>query len=120
VKLDFWEYLQKLVISGEIVIDHPKGSTHHRYMQGTYPVDYGYLRGTTTLDGSGVDIWIGSLGHHQVKGVLCCVDLLKKDTESKILYDCTEEEIQSIINFVNVGQMRAIYINKEQEYGVDT
>jgi inorganic pyrophosphatase len=120
LNLDLWEYLQELVSSNEIVIDRPKGSTYHRYPQGTYPVDYGYLNGTTTIDAGGVDIWIGSLGHHQVVGALCCVDLLQKNTELKIIYDCTEDEIQSIIDFVNVGQMRAIYIKWESEYDMGT
>ena len=120
MNLDFWDFLQKLVTSSEIVIDRPRGSTHHRYPQGSYPVDYGYLHGTTSQDGGGVDIWVGTLGHHQVTGVLCCVDLLKKDSELKIIYDCTKDEVQSIIDFVNVGKMKAIHIKKEREYGMDT
>ncbi len=117
---EFWEYLRKLVTSSEIVIERPKGSEHQRYPQGTYPADYGYLSGTLAMDGGGVDIWIGTLGNQQVVGVLCCVDLLKKDTELKVIYDCSVDEVQAIVDFVNAGQMRAIYIPKEREYGLDT
>ena len=113
MKHDFWAYLEQLVDSNEIVIDRRKGSTHPRYPQGKYPVDYGYLRGTTAMDAGGVDIWIGTRGNRQVVGALCTVDLYKKDTELKIVYDCSEEEILSILRFVNVDQMRAIYIKKE-------
>jgi inorganic pyrophosphatase len=116
---DFWDYLQKVVASNEIVIDRPQGSTHHRYPQGSYPVDYGYLRGTTAMDGGG-DIWVGTLDYQEVVGILGCVDLSKKDTELKIIYDCNEDEIQSILDFVNVGQMRAIYIKKESKNGMGT
>jgi inorganic pyrophosphatase len=120
VNPEFWDYLQQLVSSSEIVIDRPRGSIHPRYPQGAYPVDYGYLRGTTAMDAGGVDIWIGSMSNHQVTGALCCVDLYKKDTELKVIYDCNDAEIQSIINFVNTGQMRAIYIKKERDDGMGT
>jgi inorganic pyrophosphatase len=117
---DFWEFLQQLVDSSEIVIDRHKGSTHPRYPQGKYPVDYGYLRGTTAMDAGGVDIWIGTQGNRQVVGALCTIDLFKKDTELKIIFDCSEEEVQSILDFTNVDQMRAIYIKKEWNYGMGT
>jgi inorganic pyrophosphatase len=110
---EFWEYLQDLVDSSQIVFDRPKGSTHYRFSNDPYPVNYGFLRGTTSLDSGGVDIWVGSLAEKKVVGVLCTVDLRKRDTELKIIYDCTEDEIQSIYNFVNIDQMRAIYIKRE-------
>jgi inorganic pyrophosphatase len=110
---EFWEYLQRLTDNCQIVIDRPKGSTHPRFQDNRYPVNYGLLNGTTTIDSGGVDVWVGSLGKKRVVGALCTVDLFKKDTELKILYDCIEEEIISIVNFVNNDQMRAIYIKKE-------
>ncbi|MFZ2097471.1 MAG: hypothetical protein WAV05_12610 [Anaerolineales bacterium] len=111
---EFWEYLQQLVDQSQIIFDRPKGSTHQRYFNKVYPVDYGYLEGTTSIDGGGVDIWIGSLGEKKVNGVLGTVDLLKKDTELKILYDCTEDEIGSIMKFVNADQMRAFYLERKK------
>jgi len=111
---EFWEYLQRLVDSSQIVVDRPRGSTHPRYHDQLYPVSYGYLSGTTAIDAGGVDIWMGSLENRMVVGVLCTVDLLKKDTELKILYDCTDDEIDAILHFVNGDQMRAMVIKKEQ------
>ncbi len=108
----FWEYLQRLVDSSRIVYDRPKGSTHPRYPAMQYPVSYGYLEGTSSVDAGGVDIWVGSLGNQKVVGALCTVDLLKKDTELKIIYDCTEEEIETILEFSNNDQMRAIYLKR--------
>ena len=124
MKHDFWEYLQQLVETNQIMIDHPKGSSHHRFPGVTYPVDYGFLDGTTTIDSGGVDIWVGSLGEKKVIGALCTVDLLKRDTELKIIYDCTDNEIQTILNMINSGQMRALFVeketSKEHNYDVDT
>ncbi len=111
---EFWEYLQKLVDSSNVVIDRPKGSTHPRFGDKPYPVGYGYLEGTTAIDAGGVDIWVGSLKKKNVVGVLCTVDLFKRDTELKIVYDCTNDEIKSILNFVNKDQMRAIFLKRNE------
>jgi inorganic pyrophosphatase len=107
---EFIDFLQKLVDTSQIVIDRPKGSLHPRFPGKEYPVDYGYLEGTTSMDASGVDVWVGSLGKHTVIGMLCTVDLLKRDTELKILVDCSDEDIHLIHNFVNNRDMRATFI----------
>jgi hypothetical protein len=41
------------------------------------------------------------------------VDLLKRDAELKIIYNCTEDEIDTIVKFVNVDKMRAIFIARK-------
>jgi inorganic pyrophosphatase len=110
MKQDFKEYLQILVDTSQIVIDRHKGSTHPRFLGKKYPVDYGFLEGTTTIDSSGIDIWLGSSNKREVVGVLCTVDLLKRDTEVKILIGCSDEEIQQVFEFVNTNDMRAIQI----------
>ena len=110
---EFWDYCNRLVKECQIQIDRPKGSIHPRFLNSKYPVDYGYLAGTTAVDGGGIDIWLGSSSKGTVVGVLCTVDLLKKDAELKILYDCTDEEIQSVVNFINSGEMRGIFIKCE-------
>lgn len=110
---EFWDYLQRLVETNKIVIDRPAGSTHPRYERGKYPVDYGYLEGTTAIDGGGVDIWVGSLQERRVVGIVCTVDLFKRDTELKILIDCKDDEIAAIMNYINQDTMRAIYLKRE-------
>ncbi len=109
----FWEFLQRLVESSQIVLDRPKGSIHPRYPGQQYPVGYGYLEGTAAIDKGGVDIWVGSLAKKLVVGALCTVDLQKKDTELKIMYDCTDEEVASILKFANHDQMRALYLKRD-------
>lgn len=88
---DFWEALDKLVSESKIVIDRPKGSRHPKYPDCIYPVDYGYLDGTSSMDGGGIDIWKGSGGNY-VDAIICTMDLLKRDSEIKILIGCNEEE----------------------------
>lgn len=109
----FWEFLERLVVSCPLVIDRPKGSTHPRYTGRVYPLDYGYLEGTTTLDGGGVDVWLGSLPGRPVSGALATVDLGKRDTELKILVGCTQEEMAQIVAFVNGEQFQSCLIRRE-------
>lgn len=88
---DFWNALDKLVNRCEIIIDRPKGAAHPKYPDYIYPVDYGYLKDTASMDGGGIDVWVGS-GDRIVDAIICTVDLMKKDSEIKILIGCSEEE----------------------------
>jgi inorganic pyrophosphatase len=109
---NFWTHLDQLVTASRIVIDRPKGSAHPRYPDVIYPVDYGYLDGTTAADSGGVDVWIGSTGATSPDAIICTVDLLKRDTEIKILIGCTAEEQQTILAFHNGDWMRALLIRR--------
>ena len=41
---DFWNALDELVDNSEIIIDRPKGTSHPKYPNFVYQVDYGYLK----------------------------------------------------------------------------
>ena len=99
-----------LAVSHSIVIDRPKGSQHPRYPEVTYPLDYGYLEGTTSADGDGTDVWLGSLNtiDQTLTGILCTFDTLKHDVEIKLLIGCNEEDIQVIRDFHK--EMYILYI----------
>ncbi len=93
----FWQALDTLVSSSEIVIDRPRGTAHPRYPEFIYPLDYGYLQETTSVDGSGIDVWIGSQSTRQVTALLITVDGQKRDAEIKLLLGCTPEECQTVL-----------------------
>ena len=92
---EFWDALDELVKTSEIVVDRPKGSIHPRFPDFIYRLDYGYLRGTSSMDGAGIDVWVGS-GKKTVDAIMCIVDLMKRDSEIKILIGCTEEEKKTV------------------------
>ena len=109
---DFWKALDELVSNSEIVIDRPRGSAHPRFPNFIYKVDYGYLKDTASMDGGGIDVWVGS-GEKKIDAIMCIVDLRKKDSEIKILVGCTEEEKLEVYKTHNETQyMKGILIRR--------
>ena len=109
----FWEAMEQLLARCPLVIDRPKGSAHPRFPQWIYPLDYGYLKGTSAMDGEGVDVWRGSNPEPGLEAILCVVDLLKGDTEIKLLVGCTEEEQETVFRFQNrPPEMLALLIRR--------
>lgn len=111
----YWQSLDELTASCEVVIDRLKGTPHPRFPTMVYPLDYGYLQGTSSSDGNEIDCWVGSLSERNVTGVVFTVDLLKRDMEGKLLIGCTAEEIQIILAFHNGGPMSAMLLIRERE-----
>ena len=110
---EFWEAIDVLVSSSKTVIDRPKGSVHPRFPDIVYPIDYGYIENTASMDGGGIDLWSGSLPSDEVNAIICTVDLMKKDSEIKLLIGCTEEEMSLIYEFHNNSKcMKGILIKR--------
>ncbi len=110
--IEFWNALDELVNNSEIIIDRPKGTSHPKYRNFIYRVDYGYLKDTTSMDGTGIDVWVGSI-EKKVVAIICIVDLMKKDSEIKILIGCTEEEMKIVYETHNETQfMKGVLIRR--------
>lgn len=97
--MDFWSRIEEEVLSGEMVIDRPRGSRHPKYPAVCYPVDYGYIKGVMAQDGNEIDVWRGTLPDARIVGIACSADALKHDVELKLLIGCTAEEITVIQAF---------------------
>jgi len=112
---DFWAFLDRLVSENRVVVDRPKGSRYPRLPEIVYPLDYGYLDGTTSGDGHGIDLYLGNSGTHDLSAVIMTVDLVKRDAEIKLVLGCSEEETQIAFDHLNNGGMRAQLIRRSQE-----
>ena len=99
--MDFWKRLDSLIAANLLVIDRPKGSAHPRYPDIIYPLDYGYLKGTSGGDGNEIDVWQGTIVENRLVAVICTVDSMKQDTEIKLLIGCTDDEINTVDRFYN-------------------
>ncbi len=108
----FWTHLETLIRSSELVIDRPKGSPRPRAPSVLYPLDYGYLKGTSGGDGEGIDVWRGSLADGRFDAVVCTVDLGKRDAEIKLLLGCTADEKQVICAFHSGSSAAAMLIER--------
>jgi coenzyme F420-0:L-glutamate ligase/coenzyme F420-1:gamma-L-glutamate ligase len=113
---EFWHYLDRLVAASQVEIDRPRGSAHPRFPDLIYPLDYGYLRGTTTVDGGGIDLFLGSQPTRSLDAVALTVDLEKRDAEIKLLLGCSEPEKQVILDFLNGFSMRACLVQREPDH----
>ena len=106
---DFWNALDAFAADAKLVIDRPKDSPHPRYPQFIYPLDYGYLDGTSSMDGGGIDVWRGSMESAHIDAAMVIVDKVKKDSEIKLLMGCTEEE---------KALVHAVHNEKEEMKGI--
>lgn len=110
---EFWVALDSLVNQSEIVIDRPKGTAHPRYPDFIYKVDYGFLKNTTSMDGGGIDVWVGTDDNKSIDAIMCIIDLMKRDSEIKILIGCTEEEKKLVYKTHNESEyMKGILIRR--------
>lgn len=110
---DFWMAIERIVKGSKIVIDRPKGTAHPSYPDFIYKVDYGYLKDTVSMDGGGIDVWVGTDEKKQIDAIMCIVDLMKHDSEIKILIGCTEDEKNIVYQTHNeTEQMKGILIRR--------
>lgn len=118
----FWYQLEQLVMEHKIIIDRPQGSSHPRYPEVVYPLDYGYLEGTTSMDEGGIDVWIGhrgvnetlTTGENAISEIILTTDLMKHDIEIKITINCDEQDLQTILAFYKSNKMGAIVVKTQR------
>jgi inorganic pyrophosphatase len=90
-------------------------------------LDYGYLQGTRSPDGDGIDVWIGNLERPSsaspaLTGIIVTVDLDQRDAEFKMLLNCSSKEAQIALATHNRGLQKGILIERndtEQRDGHD-
>lgn len=97
---ELFSALDHLATTSAVVIDRPRGSAHPHYPAAIYPLDYGYLDGTFSADGDGIDLFRGSAVGTGVVAVAVIADIVKKDVEVKILLGCTADEIATAAAFL--------------------
>lgn len=95
-----WAGWESLIRANGVTVDRPRGSRHPDWPDIVYPMDYGYVNGTSSSDGHEIDIFVGSAGTGLV-GAIYTTDHRKKDRECKFLLDCTPEQIYLANGFLN-------------------
>ncbi|MCK5130425.1 MAG: inorganic pyrophosphatase [Clostridiales bacterium] len=111
----FWQTMEQLIEKSKLVIDRCKDTPHSRYPDFIYPVDYGYLQNTQSMDGNGIDVWYGTLEDKRLDSIICTVDVFKNDSEIKLLIGCTDLEKEKIYKLHNQNKyMKGIFIQRDR------
>ena len=100
---DYSDIIGKLV---NCKMDRPLGSTHPRFPQMVYPVNYGYVEGIFARDGAEQDIYLLGINEpvEEYFGRVVAVYHRLNDNEDKWIvvpdgYEITEKEILDQISF---------------------
>lgn len=95
-----WEALEAQIQANGLTIDRPRHTAHPHFPEVVYPIDYGYVNGTVGEDGEPIDVFVGTAPTGLVAATRT-IDRRKGDTELKLLYDCSPEEIYLVHGFLN-------------------
>jgi hypothetical protein len=95
-----WKDWERLIQNNGVTIDRPRGAVHPVHADIIYPIDYGYVNGTTSTDGEEVDLFKGSTSNGLI-GLIATMDHRKGDREIKLLFDCSPIEIYLVNGFIN-------------------
>jgi inorganic pyrophosphatase len=96
-----WSGWERLIRVRGVTLDRPYGTPHPRHEAIIYPIDYGYVEDTLGSDGEGLDVFVGSADGNGLVAALLTRDLRRGDRETKLVYNCTPEEIYRAHGFVN-------------------
>lgn len=107
----FWQKLDSLILSTNVIISQPKDSRHPKYPNMVYPVDYGYLEDTKEIK-----VFKGSEKRSKVDAVMVVADILKRDLDVKLMWGCNKEEEEEILRFINqTDYQKGILIRRGSE-----
>jgi inorganic pyrophosphatase len=109
-KTDFWAALDELVSDRRIVIDRPRDSRHPRFPATVYPLDYGYVDGTHTTDGGGLDVFVGDEPSRTATALVATVDPVKRDVELKLLVGCSSDDVRTAVGFLDEAGMNPLLV----------
>jgi hypothetical protein len=96
----FWQKLDTLWFGSSFNQTQGVGDHHLQYSNIVYPVPYGYLKDTTSVN-HGIAAFRGSAKGKGIRAIIVATDILNKEVDVKLLIDCTNEEENMILHFLN-------------------
>lgn len=113
VNLSFWESLDQLIASSDVILDRTSGSIHPGFPELVNPLSHGFLAEPNAAENESINVWVGSIPERRLDGIVLTADLIERNAEILLLLGCTEEEKKSILDVFNRGAMRASLIPRE-------
>jgi inorganic pyrophosphatase len=117
---DFFNAFETMIEENGVTIDRPRGSAHPRFPSRIYQIDYGYINETKSQDGEGIDVYQGDEESLGIVGIICIVDTMKKDSEIKVLFRCSEANIQTALKMSNNGLMHGVLMRRNTNINTNT
>ena len=96
-----WARWEALVRRAGVVLDRPRLSRHPAFPSIVYPIDYGYVAGTSSGDGEAVDVFVGTAPALGLVGAALTRDHRRGDREVKLLWATTPAEVYLVHGFLN-------------------
>ena len=101
--MDLIGYLNKEV---DIIIDRPLNSTHPKYKDTVYPVNYGYIPNTKNDDSEEIDVYVLGIDKplKTFNGKVIAIIYRLNDNDDKLIaapknYNPSDNEIQQAVEF---------------------
>ena len=95
-----WTRWERTIRNAGITLDRPRFSRHPHFAEIVYPIDYGFVNGTTGADGAEVDVFVGHADTGLV-GAIVTRDHRKGDEELKLLWNCSATDVYLVHGFIN-------------------
>lgn len=98
-----WSGWEATIEAHGVTIDRPRLSRHPVHPSIIYPLDYGFVNGTTSADGEEVDVFVGTAPADRIglNGLIVTTDRRKGDQEAKLLFRCDPTEVYLVNGFIN-------------------
>ncbi len=111
----FWQKIDTLVFSNQLEILRKRGENHPEYKNLVYPVDYGRLKDTQEEGSEGITVFKGTDTSGGI-AIVVAADILKKDLQVKLLINCSDEETEKILEFLNQTDLqKTVYMQRGDE-----
>ena len=97
----FWQKIDTLYLSNEVKVLRQKGDVHPTFKNLIYPVNYGRLKDTASVNQDGVSVYLGTGNRNEITAVVVAADILSKEIDVKLLVGCSAEEEDKVLRFLN-------------------
>ncbi len=111
----FWQKLDTLYLSSDLVITNPKGTSVAEFPELIYPCDFGHLKILRADREKEIVCFRGSLAE-EINQIVVCANIIDKSIEVKLLVGCNLEEQDAILRFLNsLDLQKAILVRRSDE-----
>lgn len=112
--IEFWKKLDTMLVYNSMYIDNPKNVPNSLFPDTIMSVDYGYLEDIASQ--TKIKFFRGDEEDTRVSAIAVSFDFLSSQPEMKLIYGCSEKQLEEIMMFLNKTEyQKAIIINRARD-----